>query len=497
VTTVTRNIVANVAGTALGMLAFLAVVPVYLRLLGPEAYGLVGLFTTVMLAAAALDLGLGATLNREAARTTAQPDGAAAFADAAATLHAACWVVGITAGVLFALAAPGAATRWLNFSALSPDDVRTALALMGVALPALVVRGFYLAGLNGLQRQGVANLVILGGTLARAAATVGALHTVAPTPAVFFTVQAALFYLEVAVLAGAVRACLPLAARRGRIRAATLRPLLAFSGGMAGTTLLGLALMAMDQIILSALLPLAEFGYYTLAVAVAGVLGQVVHPVTTAVYPRFSQLFERGDARGAAEDYHFFSQLVAIVVLPLGALLVFFPADVLGLWTRDPEVVRHAATVLRVRALGTALNTLMHVPHVVQLAFGWSMLGARVNALAVLIVAPATVALALVGGAPGAAGAWAGLNAGILLFAMARMHRRVLPGELPRWYGQLLLPAMAVAVVGAGARALMPEALDLVPRLAWLAGTGALAAVAAVAVAGTVRRRVVAAVRPA
>ena len=66
--TVFRNIAANVGGSALSMLALLVVVPIYLRLLGAEAYGLVGLFTTVTVAALALDLGLGATLNREAAR---------------------------------------------------------------------------------------------------------------------------------------------------------------------------------------------------------------------------------------------------------------------------------------------------------------------------------------------------------------------------------------------------------------------------------------------
>jgi O-antigen/teichoic acid export membrane protein len=494
-TTVARNILANVAGTALGMLAFLAVVPVYLRLLGPEAYGLVGLFTTVMLAATALDLGLGATLNRELARTTAQVGAADGFADIAATLQAACWAVGIGAGALFLLVAPAAAPHWLRFSTLAPADVRGALALMGAALPALVARGFYLAGLNGLQRQGVANLVQLGGTLTRAAATVAALHLVAPTPAVFFTTQLVAFYVEVTVLAAALRRCLPLGARHGRVRPATLRPLLAFSAGVAGTMLLGLTLMAMDQLVLSAVLPLVEFGYYTLAVAVAGALGQVVHPVTAAVYPRFSQLFERGDTRGAAEDYHFFSQLVAIVVLPLSALLIFFPADVLGLWTRDAEVVRHAAVVLSLRALGTVLNTLMHVPHVVQLAFGWSALGGRVNAVAVLVVAPATVALSLWWGAPGAALTWVALNLGVLVFFMIRMHRRVLPGELPRWYAHLLLLAVAVGVVGAGARAAMPSALGAGGRLAWLAATGALAAAVAVAAARTVRRRVVAAAR--
>lgn len=80
---------------------------------------------------------------------------------------------------------------------------------------------------------------------------------------------------------------------------------------------------------------------------------------------------------------------------------------------------------------------------------------------------------------------------------MARMHSRVLPGELARWYGHLLLPAVAVAVVAALARAAMPESLGAVARLGWLAATGVLAAGAAMSTATTVRRRVVAAARPA
>jgi len=76
---------------------------------------------------------------------------------------------------------------------------------------------------------------------------------------------------------------------------------------------------------------------------------------------------------------------------------------------------------------------------------------------------------------------------------MARMHRRVLPGELPRWYGRLLLPAVAVAVVASLSRTAMPDGLGDVTRLVWMAATGALAAAVALAAAGGVRRRVLAA----
>ena len=493
IATVGRNIVANIAGAGLAMAVFVLAVPVYLRLLGAEAYGLVGLFTTVMVASLALDLGLGTTLNREVARLTARPHDDGHAGDVTTTLEAGGWGVGVIVAVLFAAAAPGIADRWLTFSVLTAAEVRGALWLMAAALPALVARGLYMAGLNGLQRQALANTVQVAGTAARAAVSILALQMLGPTLTVFFAVHATLLYAETLVLAIALRRALPDSARGGRVRPAALRSTIGFSAGVSGTMLLGFTLISIDQVVLSAILPLAEFGYYTLAVAGANVVGQLVQPVTTAVYPRFSQLVERGDTRALAEEYHFFSQLVAVLVLPLGALLVFFPGDLLLLWTHDERIAHAAGLILAVRAVGTVLNALMHVPHVMQLAFGWSSLGAGVNAIALVVVVPATVALSLRWGGVGAAAVYVGLNAAALLVAMTRMHRRVLPGELPRWYGRLLPPAMAVAVVAGTSRAVMPETLGVAGHLAWLLGTGALAAGVALVAAGGVRRRVLAA----
>jgi O-antigen/teichoic acid export membrane protein len=485
-----RNIAANIGGTAVVLTVLLVAVPVYLRLLGAEAYGLASLLTTAVIAATALDLGLGATINRELARTMARPSGQAPGGDAAATLQAACWAVAITAGIGVAVVAPTVATRWLRFFTLSAVEVRGALVLLGAIVPALIMRGFYMAALNGLQRQGVANLVQASGSLVRGIATVLGLQLVAPTPRVFFVTQLVVFYLEVAVLIAAFCAVRPPELRGGRVRLATIRPLLGFSAGIAGTMLLGLSMTSMDQMILSAILPLSELGYYTLAVTVAAVLGHLVQPITTAIYPRFSQLFERGDVRGARDHYHFFSQLVATIVMPLGAVLVFFPDDVLTLWTRDADFARSGALVLSLRTVGTVLNTLMHVPHIAQLAFGWSALGAGANAVAALLFTPLLVVLSQRWGGSGAGVAWIVLNLGMFLVAMAWMHRRVLPGELGRWYGHLVLPAIAVVVVGGLGRATMPEALGPAARLGWVATTGVLAVGAALASAALVRRRV-------
>jgi O-antigen/teichoic acid export membrane protein len=308
---------------------------------------------------------------------------------------------------------------------------------------------------------------------------------------VFFVTQTVVLYLEALLVSVVMHRALPEAGRRGRIRPAALRPILRFAGGIGLTMLLGHALMAVDQVILSGLLPLAEFGYYTLAVGVSAMLGQLVQPVTTAVYPRFSQLAGHADDADVAAEYHFFSQLVAVLLLPLGALLIAFSDEILAIWTRDAGLVRQVAVVLSLRAIGTVLNALMHVPHVLQLAFGWSSLGARVNVVALAVMLPATVVLARAWGGAGAAVGWIGLNVGLLVFAMARMHRRVLPGALARWYLDLLWPAIAAAGIAGLSRAAMPDALSVAGRLSWLAVTAALATLAALAAASTVRKRVV------
>lgn len=493
--TVARNIAANAVGAAVGLGVLLLAVPLYLRLLGPEAYGLVGLFATLMAAAAALDLGLGATLNREVARMTARPADAPELADVVATLRAGGWAAGLVLGGLFTALAPAIAARWLTPVALSPGEVRGALVLMGLAVPAIVARSVHFAGLNGLQQQALANAVQGGGTLLRTVLTLAALTWGARTVTVFFVTQTLLLYVEAFILAIVLARALPPAAAGGRIRPRAVRHLAAFSGGVGGTMLLGYAVLSVDQVVLSAILPLAQFGYYTVAAAAAATLGHLGYPIVTAVYPRLSQRVERDDTRGISEDYHFFSQVVAVLVVPLGALLVFLPEQVLGLWTRDAEVVRHGALVLSLRTLGTMLQTFMYVPHILQLAVGWSSFAAVVNAGLLLVLVPLTLGLALVWGAPGAAAAWALLNLGALIFAMHRMHRRVLPGELGAWYARMIPPALAAGLVAALARATMPAGLAVSARVAWLAATLALAAAAALAAAPSVRRRLLAAGR--
>src|SRR5258708_11875863 len=65
------NFAANIAGQACVALIQLLVIPIYVRLLGIEAYGLIGFFVALQATVQVLDLGVSATVTRELAKSTA------------------------------------------------------------------------------------------------------------------------------------------------------------------------------------------------------------------------------------------------------------------------------------------------------------------------------------------------------------------------------------------------------------------------------------------
>ena len=68
-----RNVTANLIGRIWSVVSVYVFIPAYLAFLGPEAFGLVGFYTTLVSVVAFADLGLTATLNREMARLSVAP----------------------------------------------------------------------------------------------------------------------------------------------------------------------------------------------------------------------------------------------------------------------------------------------------------------------------------------------------------------------------------------------------------------------------------------
>src|SRR3972149_8616428 len=92
------NLLANFAGQAWSALMTLALVPVYIKFLGIEAYGLIGFYAMLQGILVVWDFGLGQTLNRELARYSAMPEKAGDARNLVRTLETGYWAIGIAIG---------------------------------------------------------------------------------------------------------------------------------------------------------------------------------------------------------------------------------------------------------------------------------------------------------------------------------------------------------------------------------------------------------------
>lgn len=478
---VKANVVANYLGGGWSALMGFAFVPLYIRFLGMEAYGLIGLFTLLQAWLALLDLGLTPTLSREMAHYQSGSHTPQSICDFMRSIERVYVAIALLVAVGLFFAAPWVASDWVHAEKLSKATVEHALAISGVIIGARWVIGLYRSALIGLQRQVWLNgCAVIFATL-RGLGAVAVLAWVSPTIMAFFLYQVLVLAAEAVVLAVCVHGLLPAPPQPATFQLESLRRVWRFAAGMATITVLSILLMQVDKLLLSKLLPLTEFGYYALASTVAGALGLVVGPVNNAIYPRIIELVSRGETGSLAVAYHNYSQLLSLMVVPAAVVLSLFSEHVLLLWTRDPKTTMHVAPLVSVLSIGTMFNGVMHTPYTLQLAHGWTRFTVVVNSISVVLIVPLIYVGIQEYGAIAAAYIWAFLNAGYLLIAVPVMHRQLLPGEMWSWYRQDVgMPLIAVVLAAGAVRLLAPPSrLDSPWQSTFIVCVAASAAVAA------------------
>jgi O-antigen/teichoic acid export membrane protein len=469
----------------------LAFIPLYIRYLGIEAYGLIGVFAILQAWLGLLDLGMRPALAREMARF----HGGAHTPQSIRELLRSVEVVAFASAGVIALGiwagSDWLASDWLRAEKLPHAVVAQALSLMGVVAALGFAENVYISSLVGLQRQVVQNVVSTAMSTARGLGAVFVLVWVSPTPKAFFLWQAAIAVTSLCLSALVVYRSVPAAPRSARFSRTALLGIWRFAGGMLGITLLSILLTQVDKLLLSRLLSLEHFGYYALAGVVTSALFMLVGPIDSAFYPRFTELVTRKDEQGLTAAYHLGAQLVTVLMGSAAVVLVVFGERILRLWTGDAVLAGRVGPLVAVLALGAFLNGLMHMPYQLQLAHGWTGLTVKVNIVAVAILVPAILWIVPRQGALGAAWLWVTLNAGYLVFDIFFMHRRLLPTEKWRWYVlDVAQPIAATATAAGTCWLLMPSSLGRLGEVAVLLGASVCVLCAAALTAHRVRERV-------
>lgn len=457
--------------------AFLGLVfiPIYIKFMGMEAYGLIGFFIILQSLFVVLDFGLGSTLNREIARLAVLEHKSQDMRDLLRTLEVPFWSVALIIGATVILVAPFCANHWLKLEKLAPLTVQRAIMIMGVALALQWPYGLYSGGLQGLQKQVLVNILAVTSSLCRGLGAVLILWRLSPTVEAFFIWQLFISAGQTGVTAFFLWRSLPRHAARPVFRTDLLRQVWRFALGVSGINFLATILTQIDKVILSKMLSLEVFGYYTLAYTLAVNLCRFVSPIAIAAYPRFTNLVSIDAREQLVKIYHQCAQVVSVFVFSAAIIIALFSKEIILLWTQNSTIAEHSYQITSVLVIGTALNSLMQIPYMLQLAYGWTKLTFYFALVSVVMLVPLIILFVTWFGALGAAVVWIILNLGGILVVIPLMHKRLLPSEKMRWYKEDIGWPCLVALVAAGTfHLLAPSGSGKILQLVWLAAASGL-----------------------
>ncbi len=429
----------------------LAFVPLYIKFLGIEAYGLIGFFAMLQGAFQILDFGLSQTMNREMARYSVLPDKSGEARDLVRTLEVGYWAIGIVISIVVITASPFIAEHWIKRGSIPVKTIHRAVLIMGVVAAFQWPLSFYDGGLMGLQKQVLSSSIKIGISTLSSFGAIFILWKVSPTITAFFTWQIIVSALSLIFFTVALWRSLPPADRSSVFSPNLLRNIWRFAAGMSGISISAIILTQIDKVILSKILSLEMFGYYTLAGVASGVVPiMLAGPIFNAIFPRFTSLVTMRDEPALKLLYHQGSQLMAVLVLPVAAVLSFFSFDILLLWTGNAKTAGIASPIVSMLVIGMALNALMHMPYSLQIAHGWTSIGLFITIFLIIALVPVIYFMTMHYGAVGAAAAWAILNSIYMLIGVPLTHRRLLKGEMGRWFTEDIIPPFGAALLVGG-----------------------------------------------
>lgn len=446
-----KNIAANYASqiyvTAIGIL----ILPLYVKLMGAEAYGLIGFFTMLQSWFMLLDMGLTPTISRETARFKAgalEPLNFLRLFRALSVIFL--FVALIGAGGLLYLSET-IAVHWLNTTNLGTNEVDNALKIISVLVALRWSGGLYRGVITGSERFFWLSIFNIFIATLRFVAVLITMLFFGFSIEVFFYHQLAVAVFEVIGLFYACSKILPRARSFPEAVGWSIHPvkdILKFSLSIAFTASVWVLVTQTDKMVLSGILSLEEYGYFTMAVLMASGVMVVSGPISNALMPRLAKLNASFNHEEMIDLYRKSTRMVAGIA---GVVVIVFAScanQIVYVWTGNFEYSDTVAPVLRLYSLGNGLLVLSAFSYYLQYAKGnlrYHLIG---NSVLLVFLIPMIAVASMSYGGVGAGCVWLGLNLVFFVGWVGYIHRKLAPGLHLTWLsadiGKTLMPSVLV-----------------------------------------------------
>lgn len=345
-----RHAAYNLAGSLAPIVLSLVTVPLYLKLIGPERYGVLAIAWILLGYFGLFDLGLGrATSFRIAAQKASPPEARARTFWAALSVNLGMGVVG---GLLLWVAARLVFGDLIKIGAALRPEMVAAAPLLAAAVPVATMTGVLTGALQGRERFLEISLISALSTAVFQLAPLTIAWRFGPSLPQLLAGAVAARLLAAAVLAlrchqHVVRGCTPTFDR------AEISVLLRYGGWVNLTSIFGPILYLTDRFVIGAMLGARAVTDYTVPYQLASRTAILPSAVTTALFPRLSS----ADAAERAAMARAATLTLIAVLSPLFLGGIYLMGPFLHAWVGD-HLSRDAPVVGRIVLVAMWTNAL-------------------------------------------------------------------------------------------------------------------------------------------
>lgn len=439
-----RNTIWNLVGGGAPMLVAIVCIPILIKGLGKDRFGVLALAWVIIGYAGFFDLGVGRALTQFVARKL----GAGEDRDVPPvvwTSLALMLLLGIVGGVVVALISPWLVHRALHIPAALQQETLHSFYLLGLSLPIVIstagLRGF----LEAHQRFDLINALRVPLTVFSFAGPL----LVLPFSRSLFPVLAVLVGGRVVGWVAHLLLCFRVmpGLRNGITwHRPSVRPLLAFGGWLTVTNVVGPLMLSLDRFLIGALLSVTAIAYYATSYELVARLFAVPGALVGVMFPAFSASFTQ-DPQRAAQLYDRSLLAVACILAPVCFLIVLFVKPVLILWVGS-QFAEHSFRVAQILSIGVLVLGLESIPFALLQAIGRPDLPAKLNIIELPLYFGAFWFLTVRYGLVGAAAAWS-LRAFLDGMTIMILANRYLPGKLRHSRRSVACLLMSSSMAGA------------------------------------------------
>jgi O-antigen/teichoic acid export membrane protein len=441
----TRNVLWNFTGQVAPLFAAVFAIPLLIKGMGVDRFGLLTLAWMVIGYFSLFDFGLGRALIKLVSeklgegRTAEIPE----LVWTALFLMAFLGVAG--AAVVFVLTG-WLVTSVLKIPAMLQDEAAATFRLLAWSVPIVILTTGFRGILEAYRRFDLVNIVRL---------PMGVLTFVAPLAVLPFSNRLdvmVMVLLGLRLLICVIHAVLcervvPGLWRRISYSGRLARPMLGVGGWMSVTNMVSPMMVYMDRFLIGSVLGLAAVAYYVTPYEIVTKLLVIPGALVGVLFPMFSASLASDRAR-AAELFRRSVRWVFLGLFPPVLLATVFASDGLRLWLSE-EFSLNGTAVLQWLAAGVLINSLALIPVTFVQGAGRPDLTAKLHLAELPVYLVVLWLFMQQWGIVGAAAAWTlrvGFDA-VALFAMSALLESELSRTLKR---DALVLALALAVLALG-----------------------------------------------